>query len=300
MQRFLGTMIDKDGVPLSGVTINVKKGGTATDATLYADNIRTAKSNNFTNDSDATYEFYAANGRYDLFYTKAGKTFTDANSSDLVFYDPADDAAAVMCRNEFLAPYFPAAGVLLSDGQQWSRQGLVQSVTGDTTYRNGWLDVLEAGAVQGGITHVNTGTAVALNWVASTVDVLIMEMRVEKQGDAIAGTRRVGLGSLGLAAGDPTNGIYIRQIDAANAFLVCRSGGSEATSDLGQTLNNPTRIRVTITTSSVRPYVDDVAKTAVTTQIPTAILALSAGGGATASAAGLRLDYLNMYSGVRV
>ena len=300
MQRFLGLVVDANGVPMSGVSVNVKKAGTGTDAVLYADNVYTSKSNSFTNDSDGTYEFYSPNGRIDLFYTKAGKTFTDANSADVILYDPADDSAATVCRNEFLAPYFPAAGVLLSDGQQWSRQGLVQSVTGDTTYRNGWLDVLEAGGVQGGITHVNTGTAAALNWVASTT-VLMMDMRVEKQGDAIAGTRRVGLGNLGLAAGDPTNGIYVRQIDANNAFLVSRSGGVEATPiDLGQTLNNPTRIRILITTSSVRAFVDDVAKTAITTQIPTAILCLSAGGGSTASAAGLRLDYLNVYSGVRV
>jgi hypothetical protein len=50
----------------------------------------------------------------------------------------------------------------------------------------------------------------------------------------------------------------------------------------------------------VRAFVDDVVKTAITTNIPSAILGLSAGGGATASTAGLRLDYLNVYQGVRV
>ena len=299
MQRFLGLVIDADGTPMSGVTVTVKKAGTGTNATLYSDNVYTSKSNGFTNDSDGSYEFYSPNGRIDIIFTKGGKTFTDANSADVILYDPADDSLAVKCVNEFLAPYFPGAGVVLTDGQQWSRQGSVVSVTGDTTYRNGWLDVLESGGTQGGITHVNTGTAVALNWVPST-DLLVMDLRVEKQGDAVAGTRRVGLGSAGLSAGDPTNGIFIRQIDANNAFLVCRAGGSESTQDLGQTLNNPTRIRVMITTSSVRAFVDDVAKTAVSTNIPTAILCLSAGGGATASAAGLRLDYFNVYTGVRV
>jgi hypothetical protein len=299
MQRFLGLVVDSNGTPMSGVTVTVKKAGTGTNATLYADNVYTTKTNGFSNDSDGTYEFYAPNGRIDLVYTKGGKTFTDTNSADVILYDPADDSAAVVCRNDFLAPYSVSAGVLLSDGQYWAKTAGVVSVTGDSTYRNGWLDILENAGTQGGITQSNTAGTPALNWVPST-DLIVMDLRVEKQGDAVAGTRRVGLGSAGLSTGDPTNGIFIRQIDAANAFLVCRAGGSESTQDLGQTLNNPTRIRVMITTSSVRAFVDDVAKTAVTTQIPTAILGLSAGGGATASAAGLRLDYLNAYTGVRI
>jgi hypothetical protein len=299
MQRFIGLVIDSDGTPMSGVTVTVKKAGTGTNATLYSDNLYTAKTNAFTNDSDGTYEFYAPNGRIDLVYTKAGKTFTDANSSDVILYDPADDAAPVIFRDDFLSPYWVNSGLTLSDGHSWTTVGSVASVTGDATYRNGWINVVESGGVAGGMTNVNSLTANALNWIAST-DLLMVDMRVEKQGDAIAGTRRIGLGSAGLAAGDPTNGIYVRQIDAANVFLVCRAGGSEATQDLGQNLNNPTRIRLMITTASVRAFVDDVAKTPVTTQIPTAIMSLSCGGGSTASAGGLRMDYLNAYSGVRI
>ena len=284
---------------MSGVTVTVKKAGTATNASLWADDGLTTKSNSFTNDADGTLEFYAPNGRYDLVFTKAGITFTDANSTDIVLWDPRDDSAAVVFREDFLAPQGFAAGSLLSDGHYWGYQGGIVSVTGTTTYRNGWLDVLESGGTQGGITLGNTVAAIALNWVPSS-DVMMLDMRIEKVGDAVAGTRRCGLGSAALHAGDPTNGIYIRQISTANAFLVCRATSSETSQDLGQTLNNITRIRVTITSASVRAFVDDVPKSAITTNIPTAILGLSAAGGATASGGGLRLDYLNVYQGVRV
>lgn len=282
---------------MSGVTVTVNKAGTATAASLWADDGLTTKANGFTNDTDGTLEFYAPNGRYDLVFTKAGITFTDANSSDIVLWDPRDDSAAVVFRDDFLAPYPLSATVVLSGGHYWGVLGTVASVTGDATYRNGWVGVLESGGAAGVMSLANTAPAFALNWMPSA-NVMILEMRVEKVGDAVAGTRRVGLAGANLAT-DPTNGIYIRQIDTNNAFLVCRAT-TETTQDLGQTLNNITRIRVTITSSSVRAFVDDVPKTAITTNIPTAMLGLSVGGGATGSAAGLRLDYLNVYQGVRV
>jgi hypothetical protein len=291
-------LTDSAGTPMSGVTVTVNKAGTASAASLWADDGGTTKANPFTNDVDGTLEFYAKNGRYDLVFTKAGITFTDANSSDIVLWDPRDDSSTVSFRCDFLSVYPASASVVIADGQFFGVAGNAASVTGDTTYRNGWLNVIESGGTAGGIHLGNTALTTALNFVP-TADVTILEMRIEKVGDAVAGTRRAGLSSA-LLSSDVANGIYVRQIDANNAFLVCRATSSESTQDLGQTLNNPTRIRVTITTSSVRAFVDDVPKTAITTNIPTAILGLSAGGGATASAAGLRLDYLNVYQGVRV
>lgn len=281
---------------MSGVTVTVNKAGTATAASLWADDGITTKANGFSNDADGTLEFYAPNGRYDLVFTKAGITFTDANSSDIVLWDPRDDSAAVVFRDDFFAG-LGIGGNLISDGHSYFFIGGVGHESGSTTYRNGWLNVVETGGTQGAITLGN-GSTPNLNWLPSA-NVMVLDMRIEKVGDAVAGTRRCGLSSAALSAGDPTNGIYVRQIDGNNAFLVCRAT-TETTQDLGQTLNNITRIRVTITASSVRAFVDDVPKVAITTNIPTAILGLSAGGGATTSAAGLRLDYLNVYQGVRV
>jgi hypothetical protein len=298
MQRFVGTVYDSGGLPMTGVLVTVKKAGTAVNASLYSDDGITTKSNGFTNDSDSSFEFYAPNGRYDVVFTKSGQSFTDTNSTDLVIWDPRDDSAAVVCRNEFQSIYI-ATNELIADGQHWVKAGGVVSVVGDATYQNGWIDVIETGGVAGSIFLANNGSTIQLLWAPGT-DVITLDMRVEKVGDAVTGTRRVGLSSANLTSGDPTNGIYVRQIDANNAFLVCRASATETLTDLGQTLNAITRIRVTITTSSVRAFVDDVAKTPATTNIPTAIMGLSAAGGATATAGGLRLDYLNVYRGLRI
>lgn len=299
MQRFLGTIFDSGGNPMTGVTVTVVKTGTAVNASLYSDDGITTKSNGFTNDSDGSFEFYAPNGRYDCVFTKSGQSFTASNSTDVVMWDPRDASAESVFRCDFLSTFLTGSD-FIADGHHWRvGGGSVVSVAGDSTYQTGWMDVLESGAAQGSAFVSHGASTFGLLWVPST-NILVLDMRLEKQGDAVAGTRRAGLGSAALASGDPTNGIYVRQIDANNAFLVTRASSTESTQDLGQTLNNPTRIRIIITTSSVRPIVDDVAKTAITTNIPTAILGASIGGGATGSAAGIRCDYFNVYQGVRV
>jgi hypothetical protein len=299
MHRTRGCIYDAGGNPMAGVVVTVKKAGTAVNATLYADNGITTKSNGFTNDSDGTFEYYAPNGRYDEVYTKSGVVFTADNSTDLILYDPADDSAATVFRCDFFSTYLATLDFII-DGHHWRVGGGSPARTiGSAPYRGGWMEILESGGVQGSLYLSDQGPALQLNWVATT-DVMLFDTRLEKIGDAVAGTRRAGLCSANLGAGDPVDGIYIRQIDTSNAFLVCRASSTEATQDLGVTLNDPKRIRVTITTSSVRAFVDDVAKTPITTNIPTAIMGLSISGGATASAAGIRTDYLNVYTGVRV
>lgn len=304
VERFHGTIYGSDGNAVSGVSITVRKAGTGLAAELFADKDGvTTKTNPFTNDSNGSYEFYTAYNRIDIIPSKTGLTFVADDFADIIMHDPGDDRA-VRCVNEFMAPFVTGSDVIV-DGNHWRiASGTVTRVVGDSTYRNGWIDVLESGGAQGGFAMCENANSLALLFVPTT-DVFYLDMRVEKVGDAVAGTRRVGLGSATLSTGDPTNGIYIRQIDANNAFLVCRSGGSENTRDLGFTLNNPRRIRVTITTGSVQAFIENdsgvmVSTAAVTLTIPTAILGLSVGGGATGSAAGIRLDYLNVYNAVRI
>jgi len=91
MQRYTNIVQDSAGNALSGVTVAVYDQGTANLSTLFTANGSGAKSNSFTNDTDGTFEFYAANGRYDAVYTKTGYTFTAANTTDLLLYDRADD-----------------------------------------------------------------------------------------------------------------------------------------------------------------------------------------------------------------
>jgi len=87
MQKYFNLVQDSAGNALSGVTVTVYDTGTSTVSTLYSSNTGSAQANPFTNDSDGSFEFYAANGRYDVVYTKTGYTFTAANSTDIVLFD---------------------------------------------------------------------------------------------------------------------------------------------------------------------------------------------------------------------
>src|SRR4029434_8990327 len=126
MQRFLSMLTDSAGTPMSGVTVTVNKAGTASAASLWADDGGTTKANPFTNDVDGTLEFYAKNGRYDLVFRKAGIPFTNSNSSDIVLWDPRDDSGSVVFRCDFLS------AVGLSAGDRLLRGHVFRSV------RRGW------------------------------------------------------------------------------------------------------------------------------------------------------------------
>src|SRR5215467_15614751 len=56
----------------AGCTVTVYVSGTLTLATIYSDNILTPLANPFTADSTGYWDFYAANGRYDVSLTGAG------------------------------------------------------------------------------------------------------------------------------------------------------------------------------------------------------------------------------------
>jgi hypothetical protein len=60
-----------DVVPLLGATITVYDQGTTNISTIYSDNGITPKSNPFTAEDDGSFEFYAADGRYDILATKS-------------------------------------------------------------------------------------------------------------------------------------------------------------------------------------------------------------------------------------
>jgi hypothetical protein len=94
MQKLAMAVIDAKGAPMTGVTVTVKDAGTANNASIFSDNGSTAKANPFLNDANGSYEFYAANGRYDIQLVKTGVTFVAADTSDIALYDPADAAAA--------------------------------------------------------------------------------------------------------------------------------------------------------------------------------------------------------------
>lgn len=89
MERFFGVVRDGAGNALASVTVQVNNPGTSTPSTIYSDNTGTVLANPFTNNVDGTYEFFAANGRYDIALTKTGFGFPASELTGVSLYDPS-------------------------------------------------------------------------------------------------------------------------------------------------------------------------------------------------------------------
>lgn len=92
MQKFSGVAQDLSGNVISTVSVTVYLVGTAVLATLYSDSSFTSKTNPFQSNTDGTFQFYAADGRYDVVFAKSGYSFPAAASSDLLL----DNLASVL------------------------------------------------------------------------------------------------------------------------------------------------------------------------------------------------------------
>lgn len=92
MQKFSDTITASSAgglVPLSNATVEVRRAGTTTLATIFSTNTRTALSNPTTSDANGRVSFYADDGRYDLYVTKVG--FQPSLISDILLEDPSDE-----------------------------------------------------------------------------------------------------------------------------------------------------------------------------------------------------------------
>jgi len=98
MQKYINTVQDTSGKaqPSVSVTVNVHLGGLAT---IYSDNGVTSIPNPLLTAADGTFFFYAANGRYDLVLAKAGLVFVNAETSDVVLFDPASSTTLVVATS---------------------------------------------------------------------------------------------------------------------------------------------------------------------------------------------------------
>lgn len=79
-------------VPAVGATVTVYVFGTPTLAIIYSDNGVTQKTNPTTTDSNGSFNFYAADGRYSLEIT--GTDITTRNVIDILLEDPQDGSPA--------------------------------------------------------------------------------------------------------------------------------------------------------------------------------------------------------------
>tara|TARA_R110002033_G_C3897243_1_gene239808 strand:- start:34090 stop:36003 length:1914 start_codon:yes stop_codon:yes gene_type:complete len=90
MKKYLNSVVAKfdttqSGNAATGTTITVRVNGTGAKAAIYSDNGSTAKENPFTVDSNANYEFYAPNGRYNVIQDEG--LVTELSLTDVSIFD---------------------------------------------------------------------------------------------------------------------------------------------------------------------------------------------------------------------
>jgi hypothetical protein len=88
MQSYKSVAQLRNGNVVPGAFISVYDAGTTNFSTIYSDNSSTALTNDgtvFTSNADGFYEFWAADGRYDVFVTYQGDSET---TSGIILFDP--------------------------------------------------------------------------------------------------------------------------------------------------------------------------------------------------------------------
>lgn len=103
MQKYFDAVLSSDGSPVTGVNVTVKLSGTNTLATLFSDAAGTVPlTNPVVTDTRGIFQFYAADGRYDLTFSATGfspYTFTDISideqdSASTIAFTPAGGISA--------------------------------------------------------------------------------------------------------------------------------------------------------------------------------------------------------------
>jgi hypothetical protein len=123
MQAYKDSVLTRSGDAVSGATVNVYLAGTVTFATIYADNNKTSKDNPITTDADGEFEFYAENGKYDLYTVYSGSTDTkpiSLHDSEYVLTKQytTDIATDVFTPSSYKSAYYDSNKVSGS-GAEW-------------------------------------------------------------------------------------------------------------------------------------------------------------------------------------
>jgi hypothetical protein len=92
MQKYFDSITNKSGDAISGVAIEVLKLDGSL-ATIYSDNSGLAKANPIISDALGYFEFYAADGRYNI--TISGFGFTTRSFTDILLEDQSDGLASL-------------------------------------------------------------------------------------------------------------------------------------------------------------------------------------------------------------
>lgn len=79
MEHYVNTVQDRQGNAIPGTQITVYIAGSTNLAEIFSDNQGTPKANPFTNNANGSYEFYAVNSTYDIYFFRPGTDFTTSN-----------------------------------------------------------------------------------------------------------------------------------------------------------------------------------------------------------------------------
>lgn len=144
MKKYFDSLISSSGRPISGASITVYTSGTSTLASLFSTSSGTALTNPVTSNSSGYFEFYAADGRYDLSISSTG--YGSQSVTDILLEDPADANSAVInggtINGTSIGATIPSTGAFTT-----------LSATGNTTLGNASTDtVTVSGNVGVGVT----------------------------------------------------------------------------------------------------------------------------------------------------
>jgi fibronectin-binding autotransporter adhesin len=90
-EKYADVVQDAQGTVVRNVLVTVKGAGSLTPATIYSEKTcTTPQTNPMTTDTEGIFSFYAPNGRYDLTMLKAGLTFSNVFTADILLFDPDD------------------------------------------------------------------------------------------------------------------------------------------------------------------------------------------------------------------
>lgn len=218
MERYQNNLQDQFGNAISGVTVTVRDVAGGALATLYSDDGVTGKANPFTNDADGEFFFYAANDRYNIFFTGP---ITD-QKDDVLLQDIAIGSVSGNVRiiSDTNAPAGPTGQVGTAtldyydsdESDRLAQLGFIGGSNGDLRLRN---DV-HSGHVQISASQA-AGTEVFLVRGDPDGYVSLYYLGVEKFRTHGAGIHVAG----GVGSDDPFIGFYDNTLTSRQGFIQC-------------------------------------------------------------------------------
>lgn len=176
MENYTEVLRDQYGRAIGGATVVVYQAGTQTPATLYSDNGVTQTTNPLVTEMlTGQFNFYAANGVYDIQYFSPGATFDPDKSRRIALFDINDYSQAGGNSNSPIAsgPVFPSSPLvnyqffLTSDGTGGACQEGVGTTVTLCRYNGSDWDPVSSSSVTGWPT---VSTTKEITWANSVLN----------------------------------------------------------------------------------------------------------------------------------